>query len=74
MKNAIESLTQDDAESALVFALVHDSEFRLATAVASVRFSHIFLVCHLSVSDLDAGSNRNVSCVAWHVRARRVRT
>lgn len=37
MKNAIESLAQDDAESALVFALVHDSEFRLATAIASVR-------------------------------------
>ncbi|TYZ68296.1 hypothetical protein PybrP1_005198 [[Pythium] brassicae (nom. inval.)] len=35
MKNAIESLTQDDAESALVFALVHDTEFRLATAIAS---------------------------------------
>uniref|UniRef100_K3WCC3 Ras-GAP domain-containing protein n=1 Tax=Globisporangium ultimum (strain ATCC 200006 / CBS 805.95 / DAOM BR144) TaxID=431595 RepID=K3WCC3_GLOUD len=35
IKNAIESLTQDDAESALVFALVHDSEFRLATAIAS---------------------------------------
>ncbi|KAF1335982.1 hypothetical protein FI667_g932, partial [Globisporangium splendens] len=35
MKHAIESLTQDDAESALVFALVHDSEFRLATAIAS---------------------------------------
>lgn len=37
MRNAIESLTQDDAESALVFALVHDTEFRLATAIASVR-------------------------------------
>lgn len=40
MKSAIASLAQDDAESALVFALVHDAEFRLATAIASVRNSY----------------------------------
>lgn len=36
MHNAIEFLTQDDSASALVFALVHDPEFRLATALVSV--------------------------------------
>lgn len=36
MHNAIEFLTQEDSASALVFALVHDPEFRLATALVSV--------------------------------------
>lgn len=35
VRNAVLFLTQEDAESALVFALVHDPEFRLATALAT---------------------------------------
>ncbi|RLN85197.1 hypothetical protein BBJ28_00017754 [Nothophytophthora sp. Chile5] len=34
VRNAVAFLTQEDAESALVYALVHDPEFRLATALA----------------------------------------
>lgn len=36
-RTALEFLAADDAEGALVFALVHDPEFRLATALTSVR-------------------------------------
>ena len=37
VRNAVAFLTQEDAESALIFALVHDPEFRLASALATVR-------------------------------------
>ena len=36
VRNAVAFLAQEDAESALVFALVHDPEFRLASALATV--------------------------------------
>ncbi|KAI9913760.1 hypothetical protein PsorP6_006131 [Peronosclerospora sorghi] len=36
VRNAVAFLTQEDAESALVFALVHDPEFRLASALATM--------------------------------------
>lgn len=35
-RRALEALAAPDASAALVFALVHDAEFRLAQAVASV--------------------------------------
>lgn len=37
VRNAVAFLTQEDAESALIYALVHDPEFRLASALATVR-------------------------------------
>lgn len=40
VRDAVAFLAEEDAESALVYALVHDPEFRLATAVASVRASY----------------------------------
>ncbi|KAE9049641.1 hypothetical protein PR003_g3096 [Phytophthora rubi] len=36
VRNAVAFLTQEDAESALVYALVHDPEFRLASALATM--------------------------------------
>ncbi|KAG3199507.1 hypothetical protein PC128_g5233 [Phytophthora cactorum] len=35
VRNAVAFLTQEDAESALIYALVHDPEFRLASALAT---------------------------------------
>ncbi|KAL7688901.1 putative Rho GTPase activation protein [Plasmopara halstedii] len=35
VRNAVAFLTQEDAEKALIFALVHDPEFRLASALAT---------------------------------------
>lgn len=37
VRNAVAFLTQEDAESALIYALVHDPDFRLASALATVR-------------------------------------
>ncbi|DAZ98968.1 TPA: hypothetical protein N0F65_000500, partial [Lagenidium giganteum] len=37
IKHAIEFLAQEESESALVYALVHDPELRLATALIAVR-------------------------------------
>ncbi|KAL3661509.1 hypothetical protein V7S43_013269 [Phytophthora oleae] len=36
VRNAVVFLTQEDAESALIYALVHDPEFRLASALATM--------------------------------------
>ncbi|KAK1932380.1 Neurofibromin-A [Phytophthora citrophthora] len=36
VRNAVAFLTQEDAESALIYALVHDPEFRLASALATM--------------------------------------
>lgn len=36
VRNAIECLLQNDSESALVYALVHDPEFRFAFAILKV--------------------------------------
>ncbi|CAH0485685.1 unnamed protein product [Peronospora farinosa] len=36
VRNAVAFLMQEDAESALIFALVHDPEFRLASALATI--------------------------------------
>ncbi|EGZ21751.1 hypothetical protein PHYSODRAFT_299370 [Phytophthora sojae] len=35
VRNAVAFLTQEDAESALIYALVHDPDFRLASALAT---------------------------------------
>lgn len=37
VRDTIECLSKDEEESALVYALVHDPEFRLALAILKVR-------------------------------------